>query len=90
MTIYLPAGSRKLNAMPPTVRDLVNQFSMSKQAKVDFGGEPVQATWRDFYVTCTLPKTIADRGVRVSTRKKLVDERKPSRNKRLTPAKSET
>jgi hypothetical protein len=38
----------------------------------------------------TLPKTIADRGVRVSTRKKLVDERKPPRNKRLTPAKSET
>ena len=32
-----------------------------------------------------LPKTIADRGVRVSTRKKLVDERKPPRNKRLAP-----
>ena len=38
----------------------------------------------------TLPKTIADRGVRVSTRKKLVDERKPPRNKRLAPANSET
>lgn len=38
----------------------------------------------------TLPKTIADRGVRVSTRKKLVDERKPLRNKRLAPAKSKT
>ena len=38
----------------------------------------------------TLPKTIADRGVRVSTRKKLVDQRKLRRNKRLTPANSET
>jgi hypothetical protein len=38
----------------------------------------------------TLPKTIADRGVRVSTRKKLVNERKPRRNKRLKPASSET
>ena len=32
-----------------------------------------------------LPKTIADRGVRVSTRKKLVEERKPHRNKRVAP-----
>lgn len=38
----------------------------------------------------TLPKTIADRGVRVSTRKKLVDERQPRRNKQLTSPKSET
>jgi transposase len=38
----------------------------------------------------TLPKTIADRGVRVSTRKKLVEERKPRSNKRLKPATSET
>ena len=38
----------------------------------------------------TLPKTIADRGVRVSTRKKLVNERKPRRNKRLKPGSSET
>jgi hypothetical protein len=32
-----------------------------------------------------LPKTIADRGVRVSTRKKLVDERQPRPEKRLAP-----
>lgn len=38
----------------------------------------------------TLPKTIADRGVRVSTRKKLVDERKPRPSKRLAPANSGT
>lgn len=37
----------------------------------------------------TLPKTIADRGVHVSTRKKLVDERKPRCDKRLAPANSE-
>ena len=34
----------------------------------------------------TLPKTIADRGVHVSTRKKLVDERQPRRKKQLAPA----
>jgi transposase len=38
----------------------------------------------------TMPKTIADRGVRVSTRKKLVDERKPRPSKRLAPANSRT
>jgi transposase len=38
----------------------------------------------------TLPKTIADRGVRVSTRKKLVDQRQPRRKKQLAPANSET
>jgi transposase len=38
----------------------------------------------------TLPKTIADRGVRVSTRKKLVDERKPASKKRLTRESPET
>jgi transposase len=37
----------------------------------------------------TLPKTIADRGVRVSTRKKLVDQRKLRGTKRLTSANSE-
>lgn len=34
----------------------------------------------------TLPKTIADRGVHVSTRKKLVEERQPHRKKRLAAA----
>lgn len=34
-----------------TVRDLVNQFLSSKKANVD-SGELVQATWRDYYVTC--------------------------------------
>jgi transposase len=38
----------------------------------------------------TLPKTIADRGVHVSTRKKLVEERQPHRKKRLAAATSAT